>query len=68
MPIDTSTLKNFSTSEVTANSRIFLTINGGTLTNVGTPYISARTAATSFTITSTNASDVSNLAWILIEP
>lgn len=57
-----------STTKVTANSRIFLTVNGGTLTNVGTPYVSARTASTSFTITSTNASDVSDVAWIIIEP
>jgi hypothetical protein len=57
-----------STTKVTANSRIFLTVNGGTLTNVGSPYISARTAGTSFTITSTNASDASNVAWIIIEP
>lgn len=56
------------TTKVTANSRIFLTINGGTLTNVGTPYVSARSAGTSFTITSTNASDASNVAWIIIEP
>src|SRR5690606_31196463 len=47
------------TTAVTANSRIFLTVNGGTLTNVGTPYVSARSAGTSFTITSTNASDAS---------
>lgn len=56
------------TTKVTANSRIFLTINGGTLTNVGTPYVSARNAGTSFTITSTNSSDASDVAWIIIEP
>jgi hypothetical protein len=56
------------TTAVTANSRIFLTVNGGTLTNVGTPYVSARSAGTSFTITSTNASDASDVAWIIIEP
>ena len=56
------------TNAVTANSRIFLmdqTPNGGT---PGTSYISARTAGTSFTITSTNAGDVSDVAWIIIEP
>jgi len=57
-----------STTKVTANSRIFLTVNGGTLTNVGSPYISARTAGTSFAITSTNASDASDVAWFIIEP
>ena len=56
------------TTAVTANSRIFLTVNGGTLTNVGTPYVSARSAGTSFTITSTNASDASDVAWLIIEP
>ncbi len=56
------------TSKVTANSRIFLTINGGSLANVGTTYISARTAGTSFTITSTNGQDASDVAWLIVEP
>lgn len=56
------------TTKVTANSRIYVTVNGGTLTNVGSNYISARTAGTSFTITSTNILDVSQVAWIIIEP
>lgn len=56
------------TTKVTANSRIFLTIQGGTLTNVGEVYISARTASTSFTISSTNASDASDVAWLIVEP
>jgi len=56
------------TTKVTANSRIFLmdqTPNAGT---PGTPYVSGRTAGTSFTITSTNALDASDVAWIIIEP
>jgi len=56
------------TSSVTANSRIFLmdqAPNGGA---PGTSYISARTAGTSFTITSTNAADVSDVAWWIVEP
>lgn len=57
-----------STTKVTANSRIFLTVNGGTLTNVGAQYISARTAGTSFVITSLNILDSSNVAWIIVEP
>lgn len=57
-----------STTKVTANSRIFLTVQGGTLTNVGTPYVSARTAGTSFTISSVNPLDASNVGWIIIEP
>lgn len=56
------------TTKVTANSRIFLTVNGGTLTNVGATYISARTAGTSFTITSMNILDTSNVAWFIVEP
>lgn len=55
------------TTKVTANSRIFLTIQtaGGTL---GSVYISARTAGTSFTITSSSALDTSTVAWFLVEP
>lgn len=54
-------------TKVTAASEIFLTtqIPGGT---VGTPYISARTAGTSFTISSTNAADTSTVAWQIVEP
>lgn len=57
-----------STTKVTANSRIFLTVNGGTLTNVGTVYVSARSAGASFTIMSVNILDTSNVAWIIVEP
>lgn len=57
-----------STTKVTANSRIFLEVNGGTLTNVGAVYVSARTAGTSFTITSLNILDTSDVAWVIIEP
>ena len=56
------------TTKVTANSRIFLTINGGNLNNVGTTYISSRTAGSSFTISSTNSQDASNVAWLIVEP
>jgi hypothetical protein len=54
-------------STITANTRVFLTINapGGT---VGSPYISARSAGTSFTISSTSIADTSSVAWLLIEP
>ncbi|MCE0484364.1 MAG: hypothetical protein LV479_09025 [Methylacidiphilales bacterium] len=56
-----------SDSAVTANSRIFLTVQspGGT---VGVPYVSVRTAGTSFTITSTSGSDTSTVAYELFEP
>jgi hypothetical protein len=55
------------TTAVTANSRIFLTIQapGGT---VGAVYVSSRTASTSFVITSTSGSDASVVAWLIIEP
>lgn len=57
-----------STTAVTANSRIFITDNGGTITNIGSLYISARTAGTSFVITSTNVLDASTVAWMIVEP
>lgn len=51
----------------TANSRIQLTsqADGGT---PGWLRVSARTAATSFTITSSSATDTSSVAWLIIEP
>lgn len=56
-----------STTKVTANSRIFLTnnANGGI---VGSLYVSAVSAGTSFTITSTNVADTSTIAWLIVEP
>lgn len=57
-----------STTKVTANSRIFLTINGGTQTNVGSVRVSSVSSGTSFTITSDNALDASGVDWIIIEP
>lgn len=57
-----------STTKVTANSRIYLTTNGGTITNIGMQYVSARSSGTSFTITSMNILDASDVAWIIIEP
>ena len=52
---------------VTANTRIFLTIQspGGT---VGSVYVHARTLNTSFTIKSTSILDTSTVAYLLIEP
>jgi hypothetical protein len=56
-----------SNTSVTANSRIFLTINtpGGT---VASPYVSAVSAGVSFSIKSTGASDTSTVAYEIIEP
>lgn len=54
-------------TSVTANSRIFLTSNadGGT---PGFQRVSARTAATSFTITSSSGTDTSTIAFEIFEP
>lgn len=54
-------------TSVTANSRILLTSqsDGGT---PGWLRVSARSAGTSFTITSSSGSDTSTVAWQLIEP
>ena len=59
----TATVANTS---VTANSRIFLTSN----TDGGTPgwlRVSAKTAATSFVITSSSPLDTSTVAWMIVE-
>jgi hypothetical protein len=55
------------TSAVTANSRIILTVQtaGGTQ---GFLRISARSAGTSFAVTSTSATETSVVAWLLVEP
>jgi polygalacturonase len=54
-------------SSVSANSRILLTIQspGGT---VGSVYVNARRAGTSFSIKSTSATDTSIVAYELFEP
>lgn len=56
-----------SNTSVTASSRIFLTsqADGGT---PGFLRVSARTAGTSFTITSSNAADTSTVAYEIFEP
>lgn len=53
-------------TSVTANSRIFLTSqsDGG---SPGFLRITAKTAATSFVITSSNAADTSTVAWLIVE-
>ncbi len=54
-------------TSVTATSRILLTCQ----TPGGTPgflYVSARTAGTGFTITSSSSSDTSVVAWLIFEP
>lgn len=56
-----------SNANVTATSRIFLTINvpGGT---PASPYVFARTPGVSFSIKSTGASDSSTVAFLIVEP
>lgn len=55
------------TTAVTANSRIFLTPQN-TSGTAGAVSVSARTAGTSFTMTSTSSSDTRSIAWLIIEP
>ncbi len=57
------------TTAVTASSRIFLTAQSlGTVTAPKALAVTARTAATSFVITSADATDTSVIAWHIIEP
>jgi hypothetical protein len=55
------------TTAVTASSRIMLTPQN-TSGGAGSVSVSVRTAGTSFTISSTNALDTRDVAWIIFEP
>lgn len=58
-----------STTKVTANSRIQITIQAlGTVTVPTVIGVTARTAGTSFTITSADVVDTSTVAWMIVEP
>lgn len=58
-----------SNTSVTANSRIFLSVESlGTVTVPTTVAVTARTAGTSFTITSANLTDTSVVSWFIMEP
>lgn len=60
-----------SNTKVTANSRIFLSINSvGVLANIGIIYEDKanRIVGTSFIIKSSNVLDTSNISWVIIEP
>lgn len=58
-----------STTAVTANSRIFLTPQTlGTIARPAAVGVTTRTAATSFVITSGDATDTSTVAWMIVEP
>lgn len=57
------------TTAVTANSRIFLTPQTISGVIVATAVaVSARTPATSFTISSADVADTSDIAWMIVEP
>lgn len=55
------------TTKVTANSRIFLSGQNSSGTH-GNLTVSARTAATSFNIASSSATDTRLVAWMIVEP
>lgn len=58
-----------STTAVTASSRIFITVQSLGTVAVATPVaVTARSAGTSFTISSSSATDTSVIAWVLFEP
>lgn len=58
-----------STTAVTANSRIFLTVQSlGTVTTPKAIAVTAKTASTSFVITSEDVTDTSVVAWMIVEP
>lgn len=54
-------------TRVQANSRILLTGQNSSGTH-GELTVSARVAGTSFTITSSNAADTREIAWLILEP
>jgi hypothetical protein len=62
-------IKTINTNRVTNSSLIFVTVQqlGGIATPVGVA-VTARTAGTSFTITSASILDTSVVAWFLLEP
>lgn len=58
-----------STTEVTASSRIQLTVQSlGTVAAPQAVGVTARSAGTSFTITSADGTDTSVVAWMIVEP
>lgn len=65
-PLVAGTLAVANTS-VTASSRIIVCRSPGG-TNAGAHYVSAATAGTGFTVTSTNASDTGSGVFIILEP
>jgi hypothetical protein len=62
-----STGYTVATTAVTANSRIFLTIQAPGGTPGGIAFVSGRTAGTSFTVKGASG-DSSTVAWLIVEP
>ena len=62
-----TTAVTVATTEVTGTSRILLTIQSPSGT-VGTPYVSVQTSGTSFQIKSTQTTDRSTVAWMILLP
>lgn len=57
------------TTAVTANSRIFITVQSlGTVAVASGYAVTARTAGMSFTLTASSITDTSILAWFIVEP
>jgi hypothetical protein len=53
---------------VTDDSIILVTTQGLAAGTEGFPIVSARTAGTSFTILSSQATDVAEVGWLILEP
>jgi hypothetical protein len=61
--------KVVATTAVTASSRILITVQSlGTVTAPKAVSVTARTAGQDFTITSSDATDTSVVAWLIVEP
>lgn len=57
------------TTVVTAQSRIFISDEGGgVVANIGALYISSKTAGSNFTVASVNILDTSTFAWLIVNP
>lgn len=61
----TATARN---KRITDSSRVFLTVQNGSGTVMGFPYVYSRSAGSGFTINSTNLSDNYEVAYLIIEP
>jgi pectate lyase-like protein len=67
LTLDGATAVTVATTAVTANSRIFLTVQAPGGTAAGIAYVTARTAGASFSVKGA-AGDTSTVAWLIVEP